>query len=354
MPQNRKPARLYFKKSRGWIIVDGSKQRGTGFGRDGIIEAQKALKDYLTENYRPDTRQRDLAQIKCADVIALYASEIAPGLPSAATISYQGKALLGFWNEKTLSDVKGSTCRAYVKFRTAQALPTRRGQEQRFVNPATASQELKLLGRAINHWHRESPLLAVPRVTLPQVISKRERVLTRNEVARLLWAARKLKFNHVARFILIGVYTGTRHDAILRLRYSTSLRGGHADLERGILYRRGSAEKETSKRRPPVTIPRRLRAFLQIWKRNSNDSRTVVHFNDAPVSKMKRAWSTVVKTAGLGPDVTPHVLRHTCASWLLWEGKTIWDVAGIIGADSSTVERVYGHHKPLKDERKSA
>ncbi len=70
---------------------------------------------------------------------------------------------------------------------------------------------------------------------------------------------------------------------------------------------------------------------------------------------MKRAWATVVKKAGLGPEVTPHVLRHTCATWLLREGKTIWDVAGIIGADASTVERVYGHHKPVAtEERKRA
>lgn len=60
---------------------------------------------------------------------------------------------------------------------------------------------------------------------------------------------------------------------------------------------------------------------------------------------MRRAWNTVVKAAGLGADVTPHVLRHTCASWHLWDGKTTWEVGQIIGADASTVERTYGHHK---------
>lgn len=69
---------------------------------------------------------------------------------------------------------------------------------------------------------------------------------------------------------------------------------------------------------------------------------------------MKRAWAHVVKEAGLGKDVTPHVLRHTCASWLLWKGRTIWDVAGIIGADATTVQKVYGHHRLEIDERKRA
>ena len=68
---------------------------------------------------------------------------------------------------------------------------------------------------------------------------------------------------------------------------------------------------------------------------------------------MRRAWRSVVEAAGLGPEVTPHVLRHTCASWLLWEGRTIWEVAGIIGADASTVERVYGHHRKIDEQERA-
>lgn len=356
MPQHRKPARLYFKKSRGWIIIDGTTQRGTGLRREQLREAEKALADYTESHHRIDTRKRDLAEIWCEDVINLYTSDVAPALPSAATIGYQGDALLKFWSGKSLADVKGSTCRTYVKFRTAQELRTREGDPQRFVSAATARQELKLLGRTINHWNKESPLPAVPQVTLPKVVSKRERVLTRNEVARLLWQARKLKFNHVARFILIGVYTGTRHDAILRLRWSAAHTGGHPDLERNILYRRGAGERETSKRRPPAPISRRLACKMAIWKRGEDvhEIRNIIHLSGQALAKMKRAWATVVEKAGLGREVTPHVLRHTCASWLLWEGRTIWEVAGIIGADASTVERVYGHHQALNEERKRA
>jgi len=356
MPQHRKPARLYFKKSRGWIIIDGNIQRGTGCSREQLREAQEAFEAYLAENHRPDTRKRDLAQIGCADVINLYNSEIAPALPSAATIGYQGAALLKFWADKTLADVKGSTCRAYVKFRTAQKLPTRKGNEQRFVSPATARQELKLLGRAINHWHKESPLAAVPKVSLPQVTSKRERVLERNEVAALLRAARRLKLPHVIRFILIGLDNGTRHSALLKLKWNANLVGGHVDLEHAIIYRRGSAERETKKRRPPVRITRRLLAHLVRWAKleRGKGNGSVIHYRQEAVTRLQRSWRATVKEANLGPEVTPHTLRHTCASWLLRDGVSAWDVSGIIGADVSTVERIYGHHKPLQDERKRA
>ena len=35
---------------------------------------------------------------------------------------------------------------------------------------------------------------------------------------------------HLARFILIGLYTGTRHDAILKLQWLPSTSGGWFDL----------------------------------------------------------------------------------------------------------------------------
>ena len=350
MPNPRQPARLYLKRPKGraafWLIIDGAKQRSTGCFENDVEGASKALATYIAETYRPNTAQRDLAAISCADVMMLYLTEMPDlelGAGTIATAKYHLKALEPFWGGKMLSEITGANCRKYVK--------------ERGMKPRTALNELKTLQTSINHWHRQSPLVAVPQVTLPKVTDKRERVLERKEVAAMLWACRKLKFNHVARFILIGVYTGTRHDAILKLRWGAALSGGHVDVERGILYRRGSGERETNKRRPPVQISGKYLRFMERWKKQDEKLGifNVIHHRGQPITKMKRAWASVVEVAGLGPDVTPHVLRHTCATWLLREGKTIWDVAGIIGADASTVEKIYGHHRKIEqDERKLA
>lgn len=360
MPQRSKGARLYLDTRKGrppvYIIRDGSHRVSTGCGVGDVEGANRALADYLARTFRPDTRERDLSKIPCAEVLTMYARDQPKDKPSLALIGYHLKALLPFWGSKTLADVKGSTCREYAKSReysTSKALAKLKTGDAlspaRPLSPSTSRRELKTLQAAINHWHKESPLAAVPKVTLPPENPRRERVLERSEVARLLRAARKLKLPHVARFILIGVYTGTRHNAILSLQWVPNLFGGHVELGRRIMYRRGSAERETSKRRPAVSIPPRLGAHLSRWMRKDMEGpRRIVHFNGAPLAKMKRAWAHVVKEAGLGKDVTPHVLRHTCASWLLWEGKSIWDVAGVIGADASTVERVYGHHRRIE------
>lgn len=63
-------------------------------------------------------------------------------------------------------------------------------------------------------------------------------------------------------------------------------------------------------------------------------------------SLQQRGWDAVVKAAGLGADVTPHVLKHSCATMLLRDGVDLWDVSGLTSTSTKTLESVYGHHSP--------
>ena len=103
--------------------------------------------------------------------------------------------------------------------------------------------------------------------------------MKRREVAALLWAAlgfdkdgRRNQFRinrHLARFVLVGLYTGTRHDAILSLQWLPNTTGGWFDLDAGILYRRPQDAVETNKRRTPCPIPPRLMPHLRRWRAHS-------------------------------------------------------------------------------------
>jgi len=54
----------------------------------------------------------------------------------------------------------------------------------------------------------------------------------------------------------------------------------------------------------------------------------------------------VAADAGLGIDVTPHVLRHTAATWLMHAGTDPWEAAGFLGMTVETLMSRYGHHHP--------
>lgn len=362
MPQISKGARLWLERQKGrkpvWRIRDGKLFISTGYGIEDRAKAEERLADYITSR-RPDTGRRDTSEIWVSEVLTLYQTDLPQNSPSRELVGYHVANLLRYWGDKSLAQVKGSTCREYCARRVGNSatasLKTTALQAKR-VKPSTARRELKTLSAAINHWHKESALVAVPKVTLPDEGERRERVLERSEVARMLWACRKRKWDYVARFIIIGVRTGSRRGAILALRWHNSLSNGHIDLQRGILYRRGAGERETSKRRPPVAIGGALHAFLQRW-RDADEKLGlpyVIHYKAAPVQNIKRAWRTICRDAALGPEVTPHTLRHTCATWLLWQGWTIWDVAGHVGADATTIQKIYGHHRLEAKERKKA
>jgi integrase len=43
-----------------------------------------------------------------------------------------------------------------------------------------------------------------------------------------------------------------------------------------------------------------------------------------------------------GADVTPHILRHTCTTWLMQKGVNLWDAAGFLGMTVQQLEQGYG------------
>ena len=65
-----------------------------------------------------------------------------------------------------------------------------------------------------------------------------------------------------------------------------------------------------------------------------------------PVRSVRKAFASSAKAAGLGRDVTPHVLRHTAATWLMQAGTDLWEASGFLGMTVQTLMNTYGHHHP--------
>ncbi len=250
--------------------------------------------------------------------------------------------------------MNGATCRAYVEYRTRQAWrsarPEKTGRTPRNVSRAAARRELEDLRAAINHHRREGLCSEIVSVVLPEKAPGRERWLTRSEAARLLWAAWRAKQiiggrdtqrpvgRHIARFILVGLYTGTRSSAICGAAMIPIVGRGHVDLNQGVFYRGAIGRRQTKKRQPPVKLPPRLLAHMRRWARLGFARRAVVEWNGKPVRSVRKGFEAAVRAAKLDADVTPHVLRHTCATWLMQGGVNLWDAAGFLGMTVQQLE----------------
>ncbi|MFN0217350.1 MAG: tyrosine-type recombinase/integrase [Hyphomicrobium sp.] len=282
-------------------------------------------------------------------MIAAYLNEHAKHSASKEFLVHTAAPILAWWTGKKLSEINGASCREYVKWRTSQT--HRRAKLPKPISEQTARHDLKTLRTAINWYHREhGPLPRVPAVSLPQRQSQRQDYwLTRDEVAARIRAARRsVRTAHVARQLLIGVYTGTRPGAILGLMWMPSPAGGWFDLENGILHRRGSNARRTKKRQPPARIHAKLLPHLTRWRGMdlARGITTVIHYQGMAVKKLRNSWQTVAEAAEASRHDGPHITRHTAATWQMQAGTNLYEAAGYLGMSPETLWETYGHHHP--------
>ena len=283
-----------------------------------------------------------------AQALTIYATEHVPSVKAPERIGYAIPPLVAFWGELPVSAITKATCRAYRRQRVKvirRDPETGARLETAPASTGTVRKELGILSTALSYCVEEGRLLSAPKVHLPEKPQPRDRWLTRDEAARLVWTAwRHPETRHLARFILVALYTGTRKTAILRLRFMANTSGGYVDTTAGRLFRRATEQAETKKRQPPIPITPRLLAHLRRWERQG--ARWVISYRGQGVASIKTAWRRIATEAGL-KDVVPHTLRHTAITWMMQTGAVeIHQAAGYFGITSDTLERVYAHHHP--------
>ena len=281
MPRKSKGARLYLDTRRGWVIRDGSAFIRTGCSESERGEAEKQLARYIGQKHAPTPGGDPMI----AEVLQAYSSEHLPHTHAAANAAYQVTALDAFWGDKRVSDTTAKECRAYGASKS----------------PSAARRDLETLRAAVRYWHREyGPLAALPSIVLPAKPQARQRWLTRSEVARLLWAARRQ--THLKRFILLSIYTGSRSGVVLGLQWA------QIDLQKGEMARKPvGAAVHAKKLAPRVRLGKRILTHLRRWKRI--DGGTVSYlcqYDGVKVQKLRRSWRAAVQRAGLSADVVPN------------------------------------------------
>lgn len=305
-----------------------SRERSTGT-RDHR-EAAAIFADWLATRDRPLdwSGPRRAVEARIADVLAMYAEEhVAERVASKETALFAIDALLKWWGERTCDYIRPETCRAYVR--------------ERGVKDSTAARELTVLRAALGHAHKNGKLIDRPFVELPPRGPGRDRWLIRDEAAALLWESRKdpQARGHLPLFILLGLATGARSGALFDLRWT------QIDFDRDRIDFNPPGRRQTAKRRPIISIPRRLRWFL-LRAHARAASPYVLAYRGKKLASVKRAFRAARARAGLGSEVIPYTLRHTAGTWMAQEGVPLWQISGWLGHTLTKTTELYAHHSP--------
>ncbi len=237
--------------------------------------------------------------------------------------------------------------------------------EERVLQPS-AFRDLKLLQAAINRCVKKTKGGIQPKfsATLPDAPKPRVRYLTRDEVAAMLWVAwrerKKTKLpgskgrhtlRHIARYILIGIYTGSRNGDICNASLIPAIDRGYVDLDRGIFKRKPDNKEATSKQQPTIPLPPRLLAHMRRWARLGISNHSAIEFMGKRVRRIHDGWESLVEKAGIAPDdkqnkVIRHTLRHTAITWYLDQGVDIEKVSLYCGVSVATIRKTYRHLMP--------
>jgi hypothetical protein len=203
-----------------------------------------------------------------------------------------------------------------LAFHEIQKVPKSLGYTKFRGSNGGSRRDLEDLRAAINHHAKEGFHRGIVRVVLPEKGLARERWLTRSEAARFVWACWRYRetqtvhigplkgqkietgkgpLRHIARFALIGLYTGTRAGAIATASPHRAEGKSFVDLEEGIFHRRAIGKPATTKRQTPVPPPRPSlgSSAAVVAARDRHDSLRGVERKARRISKNGlRFWST--------------------------------------------------------------
>lgn len=265
------------------------------------------------------------------------------GRSSNTLVAYR-RDLSSYWvwlveRGENLDDVTGSDLDAYVGH-----------LRERGLAPSSVKRALVAV-RSLHRFRSEEGLAVMDpsaSIETPRVPAGLPKALTESEIDGLL--AQVVGDNPVSlrdRAVLEVLYgTGARISEVCTLGI------GDVDLDGGLLRLFGKGSKERV-----VPLGRWARVALAAWlgegARSAMEPEQWARRGDADAVFLNQrggrlgrqgAWAIVRKygdAAGLGERLTPHVLRHSCATHMLDHGADIRAVQELLGHASITTTQVY-------------
>lgn len=196
-------------------------------------------------------------------------------------------------------------------------------------------------------------------VVLPKKPRRLPKVMSVDEVKRLLEAPLKAPPDVEDRDTVWTAYAQARDAAILEVLYScgmriaelTTLVDEQVDILSGVVKVRGKGKKERlCALGGPATeaLQRCVELRFDFWAARFGKGRAPALFLNKHGGKLtprsvERMMKKYLHMAGLNPDMTPHALRHSFATHLLDAGADLRSVQEMLGHASLSTTQIYTH-----------
>ena len=268
--RNQGPKLRWLKKRRCYYIAwsEGGRSRERSTGTTDREKAEIYFAGWLADRQKR-SGPRDPSEVLVTDCLADYAESAVRRAEAGKVmcpdrIAYAITPLAAFFEGRACDFVDEDICRDYGHWRQRAA--------------GTIRRELGVLRAAIREAVRKNIVTREIAVELPIAAAPKSRWLTREEGAALLRAARQSTkaARHLSTFILIGLYSGKRKEAILSLRWS------QVDLRAGVIAWERQTGPRTTKRRGRNPVNPKLLNHLRRIRRFGSDLGAVVDYNRAP------------------------------------------------------------------------
>lgn len=241
-----------------------------------------------------------------------------------------------FFGDRPLGDVTVPLSREYAAARVNGVIGGGKRRKIKTAAPSTVRRELNVLVAAANHavWmKRTKETVAVDLPPEKRLGPDDEAPYYTHDELEKIFAEAEAAGGELNLFVKLLYHTGARRRSIEDLtRQQVRIR------ERRIILQQ-AGKRTTKKRQPIVPILKSMvadvDALLALTERDKLFE----------AADFYRPYRDLCEKVGIDENRRhPHIMRHTRATHLLQDGKSIYDVAKLLGDTIATVERVYGHH----------
>lgn len=330
--------------------IEGSKEKSTG--TNIYSEALRVFDKWRLRKIGV-VSSRVISEVFLDEVLEYYHNAQISRSKSVERLESSMKRLTPYWGDRPASVVNTATIKDYEKYRFALHDELYPNAETISIN--TIRRELVDLRSALNRAKKDRLIDREVFVELPAEVKKGVEYFSCEDAIGLLRMSprvRRARY-HLPLFLWIGFLTGRRKEAILDLKWSD------VDFDAEVIGWMHEGKAETKKRRPIGRLPRRLKAILQRYRQAHPNDEFVISYQGGPIKDIKASFAHAVellreeKSKDSGGDKAeilqvayPHMMRHSCATWLMQKGTDRREACQFLGMTEDTLERRYWHHHP--------